>query len=207
MPANTLTEDAIVDAALAIVRRDGAGALSMRALSRELGVSAMAAYYYVANKQELLDLVAGRALAKILTTDLGDSPWPIRLRALIDRVDATLRKHRGIGEVLLDRMHSTERGVMRAIMELLSEAGFSDADVVKAYAMIHTYLFGRYRVTMEGIPDRSDVADPDDIVSRASAVTADLHGADFYDFGVETLIRGLQARAPKPQPVPERTQA
>lgn len=207
MPANTLSEDAIVDAAMAIVRRDGVDALSMRALSRELGVSAMAAYYYVANKQELLDLVAARALAKILTTDLGDDPWHVRLRALIDRIDATLRQHRGVGEVLLERMHSTQRDVMRAVMELLSEAGFSDTDVVKAYAMIHTYLFGRYRVTMESIPRHDQVVDPADIVSRAGALTRDLHGADYYDFGVETLIRGLQTRVPEPQPVPERTQA
>jgi TetR/AcrR family tetracycline transcriptional repressor len=206
MASNTLTEDAIVDAALAIVRRDGVGALSMRALSRELGVSAMAAYYYVANKQELLDLVAARALAKILTTDLGDEPWPARLRTLIDRIDATLRQHRGVGEVLLDRMHSTQRGVMRTIMEILSEAGFSDADVVKAYALIHTYLFGRYRVTMEGIRRRDEAFDATDIVSRSAAITSTLHGADYYDFGVDTLIRGLQTRLPEPQPVPERTQ-
>lgn len=207
MSSSTLTEDVIVDAALAIVRRDGVDALSMRALSRELGVSAMAAYYYVANKQELLDLVATKALAKILTDDLGDDPWPVRLRALIDRIDATLRQHRGVGEVLLDRMHSTQRDVMRAVMTLLSDAGFSDIDVVKAYAMIHTYLFGRYRVTMESIPRHDQVIDPDDIVARASVISADLHGADYYDFGVETLIRGLQTRVPEPQPVSERTQA
>lgn len=207
MATNPLTEDAIVDAALAIVRRDGVGALSMRALSRELGVSAMAAYYYVANKQQLLDLVAARALSRILTTELGAEPWPVRLRILIDRIDAALREHRGVGDVLLDRMHSTQRGVMRAIMELLSEAGFSDTDVVKAYAMIHTYLFGRYRVTLEGIPHRDAVDDPSDIVARASAITADLHGTDYYDFGVETLIRGLQTRVPESPTVPERTQA
>ncbi|QTI71010.1 TetR family transcriptional regulator [Gordonia polyisoprenivorans] len=207
MATSPLTEDAIVDAALAIVRRDGVGALSMRALSRELGVSAMAAYYYVANKQELLDLVAAQALAKILTTDLGNETWPVRLRTLIDRIDATLRQHRGVGEVLLDRMHSTQRDVMRTIMELLSEAGFDDTDVVRAYALIHTYLFGRYRVTLQGDTRRDDVADPTDIVSRASSVSAELHGADFYDFGVETLIRGLQTRVPAPQPVLERTQA
>lgn len=204
MAANTLTEDAIVDAALKIVHRDGVGSLSMRALSRELGVSAMAAYYYVANKQELLDLVAARALAKILTTDLGDTDWPVRLRTLVDRIDATLRQHRGVGEILLDRMHSTERDVMRAIMELLSEAGFSDIDVAKAYALIHTYLFGRYRVSLEGMPRHETVLDPSDIVSRSGAIAISLHGADYYDFGVDTLIRGLQARVLESQPIPER---
>ena len=205
MAASTLTEDAIIDAALTIVRRDGVGALSMRGLSRELGVSPMAAYYYVTDKDELLDLVAARALADILVRDLDEGPWPARLRTMIDRIDAALRHHRGVGEVLLDRMHSTQRDVMRAIMDILAEAGFTDTDIVKAYALIHTYLFGRYRVTMSPTPNHHEVVDPDDIVSRAGRISQALHGADYYDFGVDTLIRGLEARATEPQPGPGRT--
>ena len=40
-----LTEDQIVDAALNVIRDEGLDALSMRRLSRELGRSAMAAYW------------------------------------------------------------------------------------------------------------------------------------------------------------------
>jgi AcrR family transcriptional regulator len=64
MTAKSLTEAAIVDAALQVIRRSGVEALWMRALSRELGMSPMAAYYYPASKEELLDLVA-RALADV----------------------------------------------------------------------------------------------------------------------------------------------
>jgi AcrR family transcriptional regulator len=196
MAASTLTEAAIVDAALDLIRRSGVDALSMRALSRELGVSPMAAYYYVRTKQDLLDLVAGRALSDVIPPDGGDEPWPVRLRALIDRIDATLRHHRGVGEVLLDRMHNTQQHVMRALMEILVDAGFSDADVTMAYAMIHTYLFGRYRVSMVRLePAGQEPVDEHDIVSRSATVTRQLHGQDFYDFGVDTLIRGLESRA------------
>lgn len=203
MAANTLTEAAIVDAALKLIRRSGVDALSMRALSSELGVSPMAAYYYVNTKQDLLELVAGRALSDITALDSSDDPWPVRLRMLIDRIDATLRRHRGIGEVLLDRMHSTQQHVMRAIMEILVDAGFSDSDVVKAYAMIHTYLFGRYRVAMVPVqPASESTVDDDDIVSRAGVISRQLHGHDFYDFGVDTLIRGLESRARTPVGAP-----
>ena len=202
MTTKSLTESAIVDAALQVIRRSGVESLSMRALSRELGMSPMAAYYYVANKDELLDLVAARALADIPVPERAGSEWPVRLRALIDQIDEALRNYRGVGEVLLDRMHRTQKHVMRAVMEILSEAGFSDTQVAMAYALIHTYLFGRYRVTMTAAPPVEDaVGDEDDIVSRVGPLSATLHGRDYYDFGVDTLIKGLESRlaaAPSP---------
>ncbi len=202
MTSKSLTESAIVDAALQVIRRSGVDALSMRALSRELGMSPMAAYYYVANKDELLDLVAARALADIRVPESAGSAWPVRLRALIDLIDEALRSYRGVGEVLLDRMHRTQKHVMRAVMEILSEAGFADSDVALAYALIHTYLFGRYRVTLSAPTPVEDPADdPADIVSRVGPLSASLSGRDYYDFGVDTLIRGLQSRlaaAPTP---------
>jgi TetR/AcrR family tetracycline transcriptional repressor len=202
MTTKSLTETAIVDAALQVIRRSGVESLSMRALSRELGMSPMAAYYYVANKDELLDLVAARALADIRVPDSAGGAWPVRLRALIDHIDKALRNYRGVGEVLLDRMHRTQKHVMRAVMEILAEAGFSDTEVAMAYALIHTYLFGRYRVTMAAPPPVGDaVAEEDDIVSRVGPLSATLHGRDYYDFGVDTLIKGLESRlaaAPPP---------
>ena len=195
MTARSLTEAAIVDAALRIVRRSGVDSLSMRALSRELGMSPMAAYYYVANKEELLDLLAARALADIPVAGAADEPWPVRLRVLVDRIDKALRDYRGVGEVLLDRMHRTQQHVMRAVMEILAEAGFADDEVAMAYALIHTYLFGRYRVTMTAPPPADGFpADGTDIVSRVGPLSAKLHGRDYYDFGVDTLIRGLESR-------------
>ena len=84
---------------------------------------------------------------------------------------------------------------MRAVMEILSEAGFADADVTKAYALIHTYLFGRYRVTMAPPPRHvGGAVDDADVVSRVGPLTRRLRGRDYYDFGVDTLIKGLQCQ-------------
>jgi TetR/AcrR family tetracycline transcriptional repressor len=196
---STLTEGQIVEAALRVIRADGLDGLTMRRLSRELGVSAMAAYHYVANKQELLDLVAARALADI-TMPRADLSWPARLRILIDRIDAELRHYRGVEEVLLERMHSTQRHVMRAMMELFAEAGFDDDGIVMAYATVHTYLFGRYRVTLAGPPDVDPrVDDGDDIVDRLRPTVAVLRGRDYYEFGVETVVAGLRAQLRRQQ--------
>ena len=197
--AERLTEDQIVDAALAIIRESGVRALSMRSLSRQLGVSAMAAYYYVSDKQGLLDLVAKRALGEIRVPDPSVGPWYLRLRLLIDQVEAELRHNQGIAEVLLSRIMFSQRWVMNAIMEVLEGAGFEGPNVVKAYALIHTYLFGRYRVAIgqhdvEGARPVGEEALPHDTVQRMSPFTSNLVGRDYYSFGIETLIYGLRSQ-------------
>jgi TetR/AcrR family tetracycline transcriptional repressor len=195
--AERLTEDQIVDAALAIIRESGVQALSMRSLSRYLGVSAMAAYYYVNDKQGLLDLVARRALSGIQVPDVSVGPWYLRLRLLIDQVEAELRRNRGIAEVLLNRMIVSQRWVMNAIMEVLDDAGFEGPNIVMAYSLIHTYLFGRYRVAI-GQHDLEEVRptddETDDTVRRLQPFTRNLVGRDYYSFGIETLILGLRSQ-------------
>jgi TetR/AcrR family tetracycline transcriptional repressor len=204
--AERLTEDQIVDAALTILKESGVQALSMRSLSRQLGVSAMAAYYYVHDKQGLLDLVAKRALGEIEIPDRSLGPWYLRLRVVIDQVEAELRRNQGIAEVLLGRTMFSQRRVMNAVMEILEDAGFDGPNVINAYALIHTYLFGRYRVAVgqhdmeeAGAADRAGPHDadddgPQDVVQRLSPFTKNLVGRDYYSFGIETLIYGLRSQ-------------
>jgi len=198
--AERLSEDQIIDAALAIIRESGVESLSMRSLSRQLGVSPMAAYYYVRDKQGLLDLVAKRALGAVQIPDKSVGPWYVRLQLLVDQVEAGLRHNQGIAEVLLGRIMFSQRSVMNAIMEVLEEAGFEGPNVVKAYALIHTYLFGRYRVAIEHhdlVPGRQQeegTPSHDDTVERMAPFTANLTGRDYYSFGIETLIYGLRSQ-------------
>lgn len=190
---NTLSESEIVEAALRVVREDGVEKLSMRRLSRELGVSPMAPYYYVADKRELLDLVATAALTGVRTPPAESGPWQRRLRDLIDQIDDKLRKHPGLGDVLIEQMLGKQLDLIAAIMEILLEAGFTDRNVLAAYATIHTYLFGRSRVNPRDRAPLSDVALPD-AVERATKYMADLRGKYAYDFGMEVLISGLEAQ-------------
>lgn len=187
-----LSEQEIVNAALRVIHQDGLEKLSMRRLSRELGVSAMAPYYYVTDKDELLDLVATAALGGITAPEPGPD-WTERLRSLVDQVDERLSTYPGLGEVLLDRMLRSQRHLVALVMEILFDAGFSDRDVYCAYALIHTYLYGRSGVSTQdpSTPDRTGLPEP---ILRATAHIDEIHGRDVYGFGVTTLIAGLQAQ-------------
>ncbi|WP_227997150.1 mycofactocin system transcriptional regulator MftR2 [Nocardia australiensis] len=198
---HTLSESEIVEAALRVVREDGVEKLSMRRLSRELGVSPMAPYYYVADKRELLDLVATAALTGVRKPAPESGPWQQRLRELIDQIDEKLRKHPGLGDVLIEQMLGKQLDLIAALMEILDEAGFSDRNVLNAYATIHTYLFGRRRVNPRDRSPMSEVALPK-VVARATKYMPDLRGKYAYDFGVEVLIAGLEAQLVR-QPSPD----
>ena len=188
-----LTEKEILDAALAIIRQEGLDGLSMRRLSRELGRSAMAPYWHVADKRELLDLVTREVLAEVEVPAPDAGPWEDRLRAVIDEIDLRLRHYPGIAEVLFARMQSADRRLILGIMDILLSAGFSDTDVVLGYAMVHTYLYGRYQVVLRADEEQpSDDVDPN--LERLLSQLPQLRGRDFFTFGVDTLIEGLRSR-------------
>ncbi|MBI5088335.1 MAG: TetR/AcrR family transcriptional regulator [Actinobacteria bacterium] len=74
-----LSVDTIVDAACALIARDGLAKLSMRRLGAALEVDPMAVYHHVPNKRELLSLVTGRVVGA-MELPAGDAPWHERVR-------------------------------------------------------------------------------------------------------------------------------
>lgn len=195
---STLSETEIVEAALRVVRADGVEKLSMRRLSRELGVSPMAPYYYVADKRELLDLVATAALAGVRKPPPESGTWQDRLVDLLAQIDERLRRHPGLGDILIEQMLGKQLDLIAAIMEILYEAGFDDRNVLAGYATIHTYLFGRRRVNPRNLDTPPDVVMPER-VARAMEYLPDLRGKYSYDFGVGVLVAGLEGQLTRQQ--------
>lgn len=190
---STLTEDEVVGAALAVITAEGLGALSMRRMARELGRSQMAAYWYVADRDELVDLVVRRVLAQVAIPPATDDPWRSRLRALIVNLDAVVRQHPSLSTVLLSRMLTVDQRVVEAVMLVLEDAGFDEREITMAYAMVHTYMFGRYQV-VTGRPDRPSEQELSPLLQRVTAELPRLHGSDYFDFGIDVLLDGLAAR-------------
>jgi AcrR family transcriptional regulator len=87
-----LTADSIVAAAIALLDRDGAGALTMRRLGAELGVEAMSLYRHLPSREALLDAVAD-GLAAEIAPDERAADWPDALRSLAGEIRAVARRH------------------------------------------------------------------------------------------------------------------
>jgi AcrR family transcriptional regulator len=65
--AEALTRDRIIDAALALARKEGAAALSMRRIAAELGTGAMSLYNHVPDKEALLEGLVERIFNSVET--------------------------------------------------------------------------------------------------------------------------------------------
>jgi AcrR family transcriptional regulator len=87
-----LDVDTIVETALRIADEEGVEAVSMRRIASELRVGTMSLYHHVADKDELLELMADATSAELIVPGeiLGD--WREALRAIAHRTrDAFLR--------------------------------------------------------------------------------------------------------------------
>ncbi len=67
-----LSRELILDGAIAMIEREGAGALSMRRLGATLGVEGMAIYHHFDSRDELLSAIGDRVLEPLRVLDLGD---------------------------------------------------------------------------------------------------------------------------------------
>ena len=87
-----ITREAVLAAALEIIDRDGADALSMRRLARALGRDPMIIYRHAPGKAALLDGVAEAVLGQ-LQVDCADPDWAGQLREVARRYRALALAH------------------------------------------------------------------------------------------------------------------
>ena len=88
VPRNTLSRAAVVDAALAMIDRDGLDAVTMPKLAQHLGVGTMSLYRHVSDKDDLIAAVAEQVMGGVDVPDGPVDDWQGRvvgyLRALRD---------------------------------------------------------------------------------------------------------------------------
>ncbi|WP_433712115.1 TetR/AcrR family transcriptional regulator C-terminal domain-containing protein [Nocardia sp. CA-084685] len=92
-PKQRSSVDAVVAAAIEIADADGIGALTMRAVATELGLTPMATYTYVPGKAELVDLMLDAVYQQMPRADLAELPWRDRVAKIAAENRAMLVRH------------------------------------------------------------------------------------------------------------------
>ena len=182
-----ITRDAVLAAALEIIDRDGAGALSMRRLARALNRDPMVLYRHAPNKAAVLDGVAETILAQ-LHVDSADPDWAGQLRQVARRYRALALAHPHVVPLIVTRPLATPLalrplGTLRPledILALLTRAGFSGPDALHIYRALFGFLNGHILDELQELTVNPD--ETDDLLRLG------LHRLPISDF---PLLRGL----------------
>src|SRR3982750_4803148 len=119
-----LSRDAIVERALELADAETLDAVTIRRLGQEFGVTPMALYWHVKNKEELLDAMGDRLFAGLRFE--ADGSWDERLAVVVRELVERLRRHPGSRELAYRRILGCPEGlaVTEYTLRLLRKAGF-----------------------------------------------------------------------------------
>ncbi len=138
-----LSKERVLRAAVTLADRHGIGSLSMRKLSDELGVAAMSLYYYVPNKERLIDGMVDIVFGEIEPPPLGID-WKTAMRRRAHSTREVLNRHRWAVGLMEGRMNPGIAGIQlrEAILGCLRQAGFSIEMTIQAYSVQDAYIYG-----------------------------------------------------------------
>lgn len=213
MAKSELTRDAIVERALAIADAETLDAVTIRRLGQEFGVTPMALYWHVKNKDELHDAM-GDALFADLDFDAGPgASWDEQLAAGVRALIAALRRHPGSRELAYRRIMACREGlaITEHVLRALREAGFTrrqTADIATHALQTAVMLVSSEPGAEPGYLAAEAEARLADKRARIDALPADEYPfvkeigpemlscddpEQFYDFNVQLFVAGARA--------------
>jgi AcrR family transcriptional regulator len=210
-----LSEDAVVDAALAILKSEGLGAVTMRRVAGALDTGAASLYVYVSGREGLLQAMLDRVTASIELEPPDPSRWRAQLHSLLERMHRALLDHPGIAALTVEDPPTTET-VLRLtenLLGILFAGGIDPQDAAWAcdvLVLLLTAVAGeedarRARGSDEG--DRRELVEelretfaglPPDRFPLIAAHANEMVAGDAeerFRFAVDVVIDGVVARA------------
>ena len=191
-----LSRERVLEAAMKVADEGGIDALTIRSLAQSLGVKPMSVYYYVANKDEILDGIVDLVFSQI-ELPKADGDWRAEIRRRAHSARRVLRAHPwAIG--LMESRTSPGPATLRhhdAVIATLRGAGFSQALTAHAYALLDSYTYGfalqEVGLPFEGSDSVAEIAEP--IMERFATgdyphlteMATDHYLQPGYDFGDE----------------------
>jgi AcrR family transcriptional regulator len=190
----------ILDAAVALVDREGLAALNMRALAQELGVGTMSLYHYVPNKDAMLDGITERVLAEIELPAEGSGPWEQRALFMARSFRGVALRHPHCVPLLVTRTFQSPVALRpcEAAFAILAEGGFEPPQALVLFRTILAYCLGFVMMESAGFFGRDGFGyDASELralgLGRLAALSPHLGGRDVaadFDTGMLTILAG-----------------
>jgi TetR/AcrR family transcriptional regulator, tetracycline repressor protein len=208
-----LSRGIVVAAALRVLDAEGGYALTMRRVADQIGVSASSLYGYVANKEELVQLMLERIFEEVDVPPTGGN-WQETVKEFARAMLAAYRRHRGVAALTLGRVAVTP-GLLAAGERILAEV--RSAGMPDQVAAFVRDLGGLYAGAIASELDVAPLARPgqESLAQFTAWMTslpadrfpntrelADLLAAgsieDRFEWGLDVLVRGLASYLTEP---------
>lgn len=138
-----LSRERVLETAVTLADHHGLEWLSMRKLAEELDVAAMTLYYYVPNKDRLIDGMVDIVFSEIEPPSL-EVDWKTAMRRRAISTREALNRHRWAVGNMEGRMNHGPANLRLhdAVLGCLRAAGFSIEATVNAYSVQDAYIYG-----------------------------------------------------------------
>ncbi len=153
-----LTRELVVETALAKADAEGIEAVSFRRLGAELGVTPMALYRYVANKEELLTAITERVFQEFELPGGDDADWRGQLRELARSFRRVLVGHPAIAAVHVAGLEAGSVNGLRildVLLGVLRRAGFSAEEGALLSGTLERFVLALVLLETGGQPSRT----------------------------------------------------
>jgi len=138
-----ISREAMLDAAVAIVRAEGVEGLTMRNLARALAVDPMALYRHVGDKEELLDAIVERLLSAIPVPPRRLS-WQRRVQGVVAALVGFARQHPSLMPLLAARGYGSGSGwaIVECVLGACEDAGLGRKEAAAAASLLLHFALG-----------------------------------------------------------------
>jgi len=211
----SLSREAIVTQALAILDAEGLDAVSMRRVADALGTGPASLYAHVANKEELLELLIDRVMSVVVVPPPDPERWQEQIKQLMRDGRDALAAHRDIARANMGVVPIGPNAIRIAegMLAILRTAGVPKrvaalaADTLSLYIVAHAYegTLWEKRLEGEGAHYAERLHDyfsslPPDRFPHLSSMAAELigdtdDGEERFEFGLDILVAGVDAAA------------
>ncbi len=140
-----LSKEAMISHALDVADTDGLAAVSIRRIAQDFGVTPMALYWHVKNKDELLAAMGDAIISEVPVPTPSPEPELEEVRPLQMSLVEALRRHPGSTDLVMARILQCEKGqaLSEVALTILQENGFTvqeSANLARAALQTATML-------------------------------------------------------------------
>jgi AcrR family transcriptional regulator len=208
-PRGSVTREAVVFGALAVLDRVGAEALTIRAVARQVGAPPMSLYTHFASKEALLELMV-REIVRHLGQDDGHSTWQAALEALCRRIYTALHDHPHWAPLLSRSMHQDDVPIRERLLALMVADGMQ---AKQAFSLLTSAVLSTTGLVVaehtlrapngdsaieqrfETLRRWSEGVTTSPVTREALLARTDLFMRDVFDVTLRSLVRGFESLA------------